>query len=132
MDDVVAWCLLALVVALSTAGSPMEAATPAGLAVAFALVILYVVKPLLARWSARADRTGDAAVLVALFSGLSLSALATDLIGSHALFGAFLFGVVTPRTGQRIRLRRPGCARSRCPCCCPSSCTRDCARTSEA
>ncbi|MFE9479462.1 cation:proton antiporter [Streptomyces spororaveus] len=102
VDDVVAWCLLALVVALSTAGSPLEAATTAGLAVAFTLVMLYAVRPLLARWSARADRAGDAAVLVALFSGLSLSALATDLIGVHALFGAFLFGVVTPRTGQRI------------------------------
>ncbi|MFJ6367552.1 cation:proton antiporter [Streptomyces virginiae] len=102
VDDVVAWCLLALVVALAGAGSPMEAATTAGLAVAFTLVMLYAVRPLLARWSARADRAGDAAVLVALFSGLSLSALATDLIGVHALFGAFLFGVVTPRTGQRI------------------------------
>ncbi|MGW6978222.1 cation:proton antiporter domain-containing protein [Streptomyces sp. NPDC054932] len=102
VDDVVAWCLLALVVALASAGFPMEALTTAGLAVGFTLVMLYAVRPLLARWAARADRAGDAAVLVALFSGLSVSALATDRIGVHALFGAFLFGVITPRTGQRI------------------------------
>ncbi|MCY0941762.1 cation:proton antiporter [Streptomyces antarcticus] len=102
VDDVVAWCLLALVVALSSAGSPMEAATTAALAVAFTLVMFYLVRPLLARWAARAERYQDGIVLVALFSGLSLSALATDRIGVHALFGAFLFGVVTPRTGHRI------------------------------
>ncbi|RST16011.1 cation:proton antiporter [Streptomyces sp. WAC05950] len=104
VDDVVAWCLLALVVALSSAGSPMEAATTAGLAAVFTLFMLYAVRPLLARWAARADRAGDAMVLVALFSGLSLSALATDRIGVHALFGAFLFGVITPRTGGRIEV----------------------------
>ncbi|MEV7171960.1 cation:proton antiporter [Streptomyces sp. JL4002] len=104
VDDVVAWCLLALVVALASAGSPMEAATAAVLAAAFAVAMLYGVRPLLARWAERADRWRDAVVLVALFSGLSLSALVTDLIGVHALFGAFLFGVVTPRTGRRIEV----------------------------
>ncbi|WP_424211359.1 cation:proton antiporter [Streptomyces sp. BI20] len=102
VDDVVAWCLLALVVALSTAGSPLEALTAAALAVLFTLAMLHVVKPLLARWAARAERHQDGVVLVVLFSGLSLSALATDLIGVHALFGAFLFGVITPRGGRRV------------------------------
>ncbi|MEV6652552.1 cation:proton antiporter [Streptomyces sp. NPDC051219] len=104
VDDVTAWCLLAVVVALASAGSTMDAATTAGLAVAFAAFMLYAVRPLLARWAARADRANDAVVLVALFSGLSLSALATDAIGVHALFGAFLFGVVTPRGAQRVEV----------------------------
>ncbi|ALC28496.1 cation:proton antiporter [Streptomyces bacillaris] len=101
-DDVAAWCLLAAVVAVSTAGSPMEAVTTALSAVAFCLFMVVAVRPLLARLTDRAGRTStDSLVLVLLFSGLCLSALATDLIGVHALFGAFLFGAVTPR-GSRV------------------------------
>ncbi|MER5220683.1 cation:proton antiporter domain-containing protein [Streptomyces flaveus] len=103
VDDVAAWCLLALVVALTSAGSPLDVVTTAGLTVAFGAVMVLVVRPLLARWAAaRADRTNDGAILVLLFSGLSISALGTDLIGVHTLFGAFLFGVITPRGHRRI------------------------------
>ncbi|MFJ6946366.1 cation:proton antiporter [Streptomyces wuyuanensis] len=104
VDDVAAWCLLALVVALTAAGSPFDALSAAGLTVAFGAAMVLVVRPLLARWAARgrADRANDGVVLVLLFSGLSLSALATDLIGVHTLFGAFLFGVATPRGHRRV------------------------------
>ncbi|WP_308307690.1 cation:proton antiporter [Streptomyces sp. ISL-10] len=103
VDDVAAWCLLALVVALASAGSPLDALTTAGLTVLFAGAMVLMVRPLLARWAAaRADRTNDGVILVLLFSGLSLSALMTDLIGVHTLFGAFLFGVVTPRGHRRV------------------------------
>lgn len=101
-DDVTAWCLLAAVVAVSAAGSPMEAVTTALFAIGFALFMFGVLRPVLARLTARAERTStDSLVLVLLFSGLCLSALATDLIGVHALFGAFIFGAVTPR-GSRV------------------------------
>ncbi|MFI1471835.1 cation:proton antiporter [Streptomyces wuyuanensis] len=104
VDDVAAWCLLALVVALTAAGSPFDALSAAGLTVAFGAAMVLVVRPLLARWAARgrADRANDGVVMVLLFSGLSLSALATDLIGVHTLFGAFLFGVATPRGHRRV------------------------------
>ncbi|MEU3051107.1 cation:proton antiporter [Streptomyces sp. NPDC006984] len=101
-DDVTAWCLLAGVVAVSTAGSPAEALTTALLAVGFALLMGGVLRPLLARLASRAGRAStEGRVLVLLFSGLCLSALTTDLIGVHALFGAFVFGAVTPR-GNRV------------------------------
>ncbi|MFJ6721953.1 MULTISPECIES: cation:proton antiporter [unclassified Streptomyces] len=104
VDDVTAWCLLAAVVAVSTSGSPTEALTTALLAAGFLLVMLVVVRPLLARWAARAERKyGDSVVLVVLFSGVCLAALATDGIGVHALFGAFVFGVITPRGPGVIR-----------------------------
>ncbi|MFE9017900.1 cation:proton antiporter [Streptomyces sp. NPDC007808] len=103
VDDVAAWCLLALVVAFSTAGSPLDALTAAGSTVAFGAAMLLLVRPLLARWArGRADRVSDGVVMVLLFSGLSVSALATDMIGVHTLFGAFLFGVATPRGHRRI------------------------------
>ncbi|WP_181806346.1 cation:proton antiporter [Streptomyces shenzhenensis] len=102
VDDVSAWCLLAAVVAVTKSNSPMEALTTAGYALGFTAVMFLVVRPLLARWAARADgRYADGVVLVVLFSGLSLAAYATDRIGVHALFGAFLFGVVTPRGSRR-------------------------------
>ncbi|MFI9627257.1 cation:proton antiporter [Streptomyces sp. NPDC052042] len=103
VDDVAAWCLLALVVALSTSGSPFDAVTAAGLTLAFGALMVLVVRPLLARWAqVRSDRASDGMLMVLLFSGLSLCALMTDLIGVHTLFGAFLFGVATPRGHRRI------------------------------
>ncbi|MFD8823235.1 cation:proton antiporter [Streptomyces sp. NPDC059605] len=101
VDDVSAWCLLAAVAAVSTSGSPTEALTTAVLAAVFLAVMAGVLRPLLARWARRAGRAADGVVLVVLFSGLCLSALATDKIGVHALFGAFVFGLVTPR-GSRV------------------------------
>ncbi|MFF4898583.1 cation:proton antiporter [Streptomyces sp. NPDC001068] len=103
VDDVSAWCLLAAVVAVTKSNSPMEAVVTAGYALAFAAAMFLVVRPLLARWAARAERRyPDGVVMVVLFSGLCLAAYATDRIGVHALFGAFLFGVVAPRGSRRI------------------------------
>ncbi|MFF4604348.1 cation:proton antiporter [Streptomyces sp. NPDC001339] len=100
VDDVTAWCLLAAVVALASSGSPLDAATTGALTVAFVAALIVVVRPLLARWVRRTpDRDGerDGLLLTVLFSGLCLSALVSDHIGVHALFGAFAFGAITPR-----------------------------------
>ena len=84
VDDATAWCLLAFVVAIVHAGSLWSAAATIGLVLAFVLLMLFVVKPLARRV------TGLATALVFLFA----SALITELLGIHALFGAFLAGVV--------------------------------------
>jgi Kef-type K+ transport system membrane component KefB len=103
VDDVTAWCLLAAVVAVTRSSSPLEAVTTAAYAAVFVAAMFWVVRPLLARWVGRAERKyADGVVLVVLFSGLCLSAYATEEIGVHALFGAFLFGVVTPRGRRRV------------------------------
>ncbi|MEU6862136.1 cation:proton antiporter [Streptomyces sp. NPDC046876] len=104
VDDVTAWCLLAAVVAVSTSTSAIDAVTTAGLAALFLGFMIYAIRPLMARWAVRAARTVDSVVLVVLFSGLCLSAFTTDKIGVHALFGAFVFGVVTPRGSRVIEL----------------------------
>jgi Kef-type K+ transport system membrane component KefB len=102
VDDVSAWVLLA---ALSTwARSAAGAATlfyTASLVASHAAVLLLVVRPALARLH---RRWGDAhpgwqpLSLVLLL----LSAAATEWVGVHALFGAFLSGVVMPR-GEALR-----------------------------
>ena len=99
VDDVTAWSLLAMVVAIAGARGVWAATITIVLTIAFILVLLFVVGPVFRRlMGPQADReepgkTALAAVLVFFLA----SALATELIGIHALFGAFLAGVVMPR-----------------------------------
>jgi Kef-type K+ transport system membrane component KefB len=95
-DDVTAWCLLAFVVALAKSrpdqGLMVAAATLAYIG-AMVLLIRPVLRRVIARWeSEQLSRTAVALVFVALL----LSALATEAIGIHAIFGAFLLGAVIP------------------------------------
>jgi Kef-type K+ transport system membrane component KefB len=94
IDDVAAWCLLAVVIAVSQGGSPSEVLLTIGLTLVFVLAMVYVVRPLLAKLLARVP---EQAVLAILLAGVMLSALATNEIGIHPIFGAFLFGVIAPR-----------------------------------
>lgn len=103
VDDVTAWCLLAFVVAIARANALADALWTAGLAVAFTSFMLLVGKRLLRRLGDRVAARGVASsdvVLVLLM--LLVSAGATELIGIHALFGAFLFGVCVPRRGGLV------------------------------
>ncbi|WP_300008911.1 cation:proton antiporter [Pseudonocardia sp.] len=99
INDVLGWSLLAIVVAVAAGGSLGGALVIMGWTVLFVLVMFFAVRPLLARlvaWHARAGRlTPD--ILAVVLAGLFLSAWVTDLIGVHAIFGAFLFGAVMPR-----------------------------------
>ncbi|HEY8981055.1 MAG TPA: cation:proton antiporter [Streptomyces sp.] len=108
VDDVTAWCLLALVTALARGGTPADTLwTVFQLALYLALMIR-VVRPLWAKaldaWSAR-ERRGASGFppVAALFCGVCLSSYATDRIGVHALFGAFVFGAVTPAGSEAVR-----------------------------
>jgi Kef-type K+ transport system membrane component KefB len=94
VDDIAAWCLLAVVIAISQGGTPDEVFVTVGLTLVFAVAMVYLVRPLLTRWLERAP---EVAVLPILLGGIMLSALATDEIGIHPIFGAFLFGVISPR-----------------------------------
>jgi len=101
--DVTAWCILALVVAIAKASSLAAAAFSMGLVVLFVLVMLFLIKPRLPGWIDHATHHGGppakgviASVVIFLFA----SALATDVMGIHALFGSFLAGVVMPTRGE--------------------------------
>ena len=101
VDDVTAWCILAFVVAVTRASGLDGAITTTVLAMGYILVMLWLVRPLVARMAARVagqegiPQNAVAVVLVLVF----LSSWATELIGIHALFGAFLFGAVLPKDG---------------------------------
>ncbi|MFD4268520.1 cation:proton antiporter [Rhodococcus sp. NPDC058481] len=99
VDDVLAWTLLAFVVAVVKGGSPFEVVRIVALTVVFAAMMFGIARPLLVRllgWYRRAGRlTPD--ILAVILVGVLLSAYVTEQIGIHAIFGAFVFGAVLPR-----------------------------------
>jgi Kef-type K+ transport system membrane component KefB len=112
VDDVTAWTLLAFVVAVVTAGGAwLILGTTLGLAVLFAAVMIWIVRPVLR--PILTQRVGHdvfskerIAVVITVVLG---AALATEVIGIHALFGAFFAGATLPadedvRRGLRERL----------------------------
>ena len=94
LTDVVVWSLLALVTA--GRGAPgLTMARTVGLTAAFAAVMWFAVRPLLARLMSRyGDRPS---IRLGLLFLVLVSALITDLIGVHPIFGAFLAGLIVPR-----------------------------------
>jgi len=102
VDDVSAWTLLAFVAGIATSKVTGEAWTLAWVALYVAAMFL-VVRPLIARFLAFENRCSGPlshTSLAIVFAGLLLSAVATEAIGIHALFGAFLLGAMLPHEGR--------------------------------
>ncbi|MCE6989937.1 cation:proton antiporter [Dyadobacter sp. CY323] len=97
-DDITAWCILAAVIAIVKAGSFVSSIYTIILAAAYVFVMLKVLKPLLKRIGDHYSyREGLTKPVVALFFLiLLLSSFCTEVIGIHALFGAFMAGVIMP------------------------------------
>ncbi len=95
-DDVSAWCLLALVVGVAQA-KVSEALVVTVLTILYIALMFAVVRPLVAKFLPRYSPDGlTPSVMAVILVGVLLSALATEAIGIHAIFGAFLFGAVIP------------------------------------
>ncbi len=100
--DVAAWCLLAFVVGVVQARVE-SLVLVAGFTIGFVAAMFLLVGPLCRRLSAPSrGRPGQDAVALAL-AAMLLSALATETIGVHAIFGAFLLGAVIPHDGDLAR-----------------------------
>jgi Kef-type K+ transport system membrane component KefB len=96
VGDVTAWCLLALAVGVARA-EVSGALAVIGLALAFIGLMLVVVRPLAVRLARRGEgRALTPGAFAAVLAAVLLSALATEAIGIHAVFGAFLLGAVIP------------------------------------
>ncbi len=92
-DDVTAWCVLALVVAIAQAGTISSAVITISLSFAFVMLMFFVVRPFLLR--IRETKTERHSIVIA-FLVLLISAYCTEIIGIHALFGAFIAGIIMP------------------------------------
>jgi len=106
IDDVTAWCVLAVVVAVVKSGGIAHVAQVIGLSVVLAAVLILLVRPALhrlvdqdhSRGGTRPRADGGAPVMVAVVALALLAAWASNLIGTHAIFGAFTLGLVVPRS----------------------------------
>jgi Kef-type K+ transport system membrane component KefB len=97
-DDITAWCLLAVVIAIVKAGNFVGSLYVISLAVLYVLAMIFIVKPFLKRIGdlyGSKDNIGKP-VMAIFFLFLILSSYATEVIGIHALFGAFMMGSIMP------------------------------------
>lgn len=97
-DDITAWCLLAVVIAIVKAGTFDSALYIIGLSVLYVLIMLFIVKPFLKKVGDLYSKSENLSkpVVAIFFLTLILSSYATNIIGIHALFGAFMTGVIMP------------------------------------
>ncbi|HEY9337202.1 MAG TPA: cation:proton antiporter [Kribbella sp.] len=101
--DVLAWCALAITMAMIRSAGPDEALLALGLTVALGAAALLVLRPLLQRLARRYAGSVPTPILVLLVLGLILGlAAATDHIGVHAIFGGFLAGLVLPKDSPPV------------------------------
>ena len=97
-DDVTAWCILAAVIAIVKAGSFLSALYTLMLAISYVLLMIKVIRPFLKRiGDLYTSRENLSKPIVAIFFMILIaSAYATEVIGIHALFGAFMAGAIMP------------------------------------
>jgi len=111
IDDVTAWCILAVVVVIvrTTSGNPQPNAVPLwvtlGGSVAYVAFMLTAGGRLLQKLeslrAARGKVTQD--MIAVLVVAMLASAWVTERLGIHALFGAFLVGAVSPKSDVFVR-----------------------------
>lgn len=100
VDDVTGWCILAYIIVLIRAqGSAMPAWLMVTCSIAYVLFMIYAVKPLLRRFQTLYEDRGwlsENAIALLLLLVLA-SAMVTERLGIHLLFGAFLVGAIMPK-----------------------------------
>lgn len=104
IDDVMAWCLLAIIIgAIRT--TPSAALTTVALTAVYVAAMLTAARAFAVRTTARLDRgsnAGSGGMTVMLTAAL-LSAAIAEVIGVHAIFGAFLVGAIVPHDSRVAR-----------------------------
>jgi Kef-type K+ transport system membrane component KefB len=107
IDDAVAWCVLAVVLA-TFGGGPAMAILAIGGGALYSLLMIFAGPYLFAPLGRWADQEGQVppALLGIVSMLLMLAAWAMDVIGIHAVFGGFLLGVAMPRGVLANELKR--------------------------
>ncbi|WP_415877639.1 cation:proton antiporter [Chryseobacterium aquaticum] len=101
-DDITAWCILAAVIAIVKAGSFTSSIYVILMAIGYVFLMIKIVRPFLKRiGDLQAEKNTINKPMVAIFFlTLILSAYATEVIGIHALFGAFMAGAIMPENAK--------------------------------
>ena len=97
-DDITAWCILAAVIAIVKAGSFASSIYVILMAIAYVFLMIKIVRPFLKRIGdlQAGKNTINKPMVAIFFLTLILSAYTTEVIGIHALFGAFMAGAIMP------------------------------------
>ena len=105
VDDIIGWCLLAITVALISAKSSIDVLYTLLLVVAYILAMVYVVRPVI-HFLVRRDAGGTLSPDTFLMLSLILigSSYVADIIGLSYLIGAFIVGLLIPRTSTLAAL----------------------------
>ncbi|KAL7751075.1 K(+)/H(+) antiporter [Sorochytrium milnesiophthora] len=107
VDDFTAWCLLALVVSIIKAASGLQALYTFLVVIAYALFLVFAVRPIMLRLIAASahSETLSEFVVFATFMLIFTSAFFTEIIGLDSIFGGFMVGVIIPHeSGFAVRL----------------------------
>lgn len=104
VNDVTAWCLLALAAGVANAQASRGLIVVVG-AVVFIAFMFLVGRPLLKRVTQRlGEREQSRTLCAVIFVALLLSAITAEVIGIHAIFGAFLLGAIIPHDSTVARV----------------------------
>jgi len=106
VDDVTAWCILAVAIAVARHGSiDQQAVLTIIESIVYIGFMFTVGRWFLKRLSKHHRRTGRLSqlVLAVIYMGVVSSALITEFIGIHLIFGAFLLGAVMPKDEELVR-----------------------------
>jgi len=97
-DDVTAWCILAVVIAIVKAGTITGALFTIGLSIIYLLIMTKLVQPFLKKFGEVYSNKESLGlnIVATIFGILLISSLITEVIGIHPLFGAFLAGAIMP------------------------------------
>ena len=103
--DITAWCLLAAVVAFAQAGSMDSAIYSVFFSLIYACIMLFVVRPILRIIGElyHNKEVVDKPLIAMMFFILLLSSYITEILGLHALFGAFVAGMIMP---ENLKFRK--------------------------
>ena len=99
IDDVTAWCILAAVIAFVQSGLFISSIPTIVFAAIYVIVMLRIVKPLLNRYLVihQKEEGLNLNTFTLVIAILLTSSYITEVIGIHALFGAFLAGTIMPQ-----------------------------------
>lgn len=105
VDDVTAWCVLALAIAVAQTNNMVGAVPTILYSLLYITFMVTVGRWFLKRLATYYERKGRLSqiILAWIYMGVVASALITELIGIHLIFGAFLLGAVMPKNEGLVR-----------------------------
>jgi Kef-type K+ transport system membrane component KefB len=108
IDDVLAWCTLALTLSYASGGSPINGLYTALIAIGFVLVLVFVVRRVIAYIHQRLIEQNDEmnkTFIATIFFLLCISSWFAEIAGIHAFFGSFAFGAMVPKVSVSTKTK---------------------------